>query len=106
MLLPYINREYNILCFNYLETDLDLIQPMTFGELCDCIGYDPSNRHRLLKEYGKVIFTINNHDETLIRIVTTDRDNLDSGQIIVNPRIIYGGSDPSKTDVYRLFYRS
>lgn len=50
-MLPYVNLEYNVLCHNPLESNLDDIQLMTVSEFCGAIGYDISNWHRLNKIY-------------------------------------------------------
>ena len=57
-LIPYVNCEYNIICHNPLEKDLDLIEPMTVGEFCEAIGYDKTNASRLIKIYNEIIFEV------------------------------------------------
>lgn len=42
-LLPFINIEFNIICFNPTEQELDKVEPMTLKEFCDCIDCCSAN---------------------------------------------------------------
>lgn len=39
LLLPFINFEYNVLCWNADEQDIDEIRPMSLSDFCRAIGY-------------------------------------------------------------------
>lgn len=95
-LLPYINIENNILCRNPFERDINFVESMTFGELCDIIGYEKSNALRLLKIYENLTFIVSNNgmerEEAFLAVVSTGA-NILKGKMFVNPHIIYGGSD-------------
>lgn len=89
--IPYINTEYNVLCFNPRETNFDLVEPMTVDDFCDAIGFDKAHRCVLLKIYRQVTFRVGDHEEYFLRIVG---DGVDTGKstMFINPNILYSGS--------------
>lgn len=103
-MLRFINVEYNVLCINPDETDKEKVQPMTVREFCNEIGFDISNWHRLEKVYRNLRFTA---DDTPVKFCAfvTDGGNKADMRIIVNPRIIYGGTDYRKVDALDIISR-
>ena len=51
-ILPYVNYNYNIICFNPEEGDKDEIIPMELKDLCKITGYDERNRIKLKKLFN------------------------------------------------------
>lgn len=97
-MLTFINIEYNILCRNPEETKLKEIQPITIDEFCEHIGYSVNQKSRIINTYKKIKFNVNGREERLIAFV-------DGGlRIVINPRVIYSGSDFRKVQVLTLFY--
>lgn len=45
--IPFVNVNYNILCFNPLERDFDKVEAMTMKDYCKLIGYSEDNDRRL-----------------------------------------------------------
>lgn len=97
-LLPYINIEYNLLCRNPAETEIELIQPITLREFCDILGFDFSNVSRLRQIYRELRFKVGNDWQ---RFCTFVNDGVDIGKslVFINPRILYSGSDFAKVEV-------
>lgn len=102
-LLPYVNIEYNILCHNPLETELEDIEPMSLGEFCDLIDYDKSNLSRLLKVYRNLKFSLG--DQPSERFVSFVYDGLDrdNARVFINPNILYSGTRGDKVAVLGAF---
>lgn len=97
-LLEYVNVEYNLLCLNPEQTELSEIKTLSIDDLCKIINYDISQKSRLMKTLKKQTFEVNGKQERLISFV-------DGGdKIVVNPRVIYSGSDFRKVAVLTLFY--
>ena len=95
-LLPFINVEFNVLCFNPSETDIDRIEFMNLDEFCELIRYDKSKRDRLLEIYKGLTFDVADKDGThRERFVSITGDGLTKGEhrLYVNPRVLYSGSD-------------
>lgn len=103
-MLPYVNLEYNVLCHNPLESNLDDIQLMTVSEFCGAIGYDISNWHRLNKIYKNLRFDVDGKQVRFCAFVT-DGGNTSDMRIFVNPRVLYNGSDFNKVEVLGAFCR-
>lgn len=105
-LLPFINIEYNIICFNQNEQELDKVVPMTLKEFCECIDYDVQNVSRLLAVYKKLRFEVTAqsgvHYERFCVFVNDGTDRLNS-RIFVNPRILYVGSDYTRVEILGAF---
>lgn len=101
-ILPFINFEYNIICWNPEEKVLDNINPLTVAEFCGFIGYNAGDYKKLLKLYRQITFEINNQREYFLTFVMNEAD-AEHIRIFVNPRIIYSGSDYKKVEVLGAF---
>lgn len=97
-LLEHINIEYNLLCLNPEEAELSEIRTLSIDDFCRMINYEISQKSRLMKALKKQTFEVNGKQERLISFV-------DGGdKIVINPRVIYSGSDFRKVAVLTLFY--
>lgn len=101
-LLPYVNIEYNILCFNPFEKNLTDIRPMSVKDFCQQIGYDNSHLNRLLSLYGKIRFDVDGKPQQFCAF-SYDGLHREEMLIFVNPHIFYGGSDFRKVEVLGKF---
>lgn len=102
-MLPYINIEYNILCHTPDEASISDIQPITFAEFCEHIGYSRDHIGRLFKEYQQITFEVDGHLERFCAFVVND-NNIGESSIFINPRVIYSGSDYTKIEVLGAFF--
>lgn len=92
-MLPFINYEWNVLCYNPDETDLDNIHFMRVDDFREAIGYDKSNISRLLKTYYDIKFPVDGNLEPFCAFVSYGASKA-MDKIIINPRILYSGSNP------------
>ncbi len=101
-MLPFINLEYNLLCYNPFETELNKIQLMSLSDFCRAINYNVSNLNRLMQIYKKLRFDVNGMKE---RFCSMSYDGIDrtTSTIAVNPHILYNGSDYHKVEVLGAF---
>lgn len=98
-MIPFINIQYNILCENIFERDLDNIQQMTDKDFCREIGYGYSQIARLRKVYKNIRFEVDGRMEVFCAFV-------DAGcgtRIYVNPHILYSGTRPDLVEVLGSF---
>lgn len=103
-MLPFVNIEYNTLCDNPFENELEKINPITFTEFCVNIGYDSNQSKRLIKIYSEIKFDVDNRKELFCSFVS-DGVNNGNQKIFVNPHVLYGGSDYKKVKVLGIFCR-
>jgi hypothetical protein len=101
-MLPFINIEYNVLCHNPEETNLDRVELLTLNEFCELVGYSSVNRANLVREYSKIIFPVGDHQECFCSFVT-NCGNIGTAQIFVNPHIIYHGNNNNMVAVLGKF---
>lgn len=88
-MLPYINTEYNVLCKNPDEKELEKIEPIFAEDFCNIIGYDTTQKNRLINEYSNITYsTKEGYIEGFCSFVTTDNSKT---AIYINPNIIYKG---------------
>lgn len=97
-LLSFINIEYNVLCFNSLETEKDKIEAMSIAEFCNMIGLDISHLGRLMRIYSNLQFKVNNKLERFCSFVSENFDRTNS-KMYINPHILYSGSDYKKVEL-------
>jgi hypothetical protein len=97
-ILPYVNRQYNIVCFNPLEENLDNIQCMSLGEFCNSINYNSHNIRQLQKNLFEPTFNIHGKITNAICCVSKGLNNSDC-RIFINPRVYYAGDQWKRVEV-------
>lgn len=102
-LLPYVNIEYNCLCHNIMETDSRELDFMTVAELCELIGYDQANFHRLKKVYRSIEFDVGGG--RMERFCNFVYDGLDQSKakIYINPHVVYSGTNYKQVEILGAF---
>lgn len=88
-ILPYINRDYNFLCKNQDENNLDNLSYLTLGEVAAMFGYDVTHIGRLKSDLWHIRF---DNGELCVNFVP--HPDLALWCVIVNPRLYYMGSNP------------
>ena len=95
--IPFVNVNYNILCFNPLENDLQKVKPMIIKDFCVIIGYSQDNDRRLktklkglrLKQLPVFSFV----------------DNADGLFCYINPNVYYAGNKWEEVKVLGRFQK-
>lgn len=103
-IIPYINREFNILCKNPDETVFDRIEPLSIGEICDIVRYDSHHSNEFLNGLTKCMFLSDGESQSLCAIVQAVGNGVVGYGMFVNPRIIYNGSDYNKVEVLHFYF--
>lgn len=104
-MLRYVNIKYNILCYNPTETEVDKVEPMTFGEFAEQIGYDAKSLCKLYDIYACLRFDVgNNQSERFCNV--TDRAKLPLGKrlMYINPRLLYSGGEADRVGVLKFMF--
>ena len=96
-MLPYISIEYNILCWNPTETELDKVEPMSFADFAKQIGYDSTHTSRLLAAYNKITFEVEGIRQLFCNVTFNPE------YVIINPRVIYEGTQWEKVEILGVF---
>ncbi len=94
-MLPYINIEYNVLCENIFDTDIEDMYPLSVKAFCKRLGYNYSAASRLIKEYEKLKISVEGHEEPLCSFTGSGHKKM----IFVNPHVIYSGTNYEKVEV-------
>lgn len=105
-MLPYVNLEYNILCIDPFETQLQEVQPLTVKDLCNLIGYDSTQAKRLIRELASLRYSHNGRIEYLLSYVSNGAEAHESKKIFLNPHIVYNGSDYRRVETLGAFCRA
>ncbi|MFC7063965.1 hypothetical protein [Halobacillus seohaensis] len=94
--LPFLNFNTNIICYNPEETDEELIRPMNLEKLAALLGYKDTYKLKRaldnIKIDGQPVFWVpqNVHDKR-------------NRRIIANPRVVFGGDGESLKVIKALF---
>jgi len=91
-ILPYVNRQYNIVCFNPLEENLKEVQGMSLGQFCATIGYSNHNSSQLFRYLFEPQFIINGKLTTAMRYVVDKGLDKSTYSMYINPRVYYAGN--------------
>lgn len=97
-MLPFVNVEFNVLCFDPFEKNLSRVNYMTPNEFCRQIGLDESNLHRLMRTYRDLRFDVNGKQERVCSVVY-DGVNRGNGKMFLNPHILYSGTNPERVEI-------
>ena len=103
MLIPYVNREWNIICHNPTETDRDKIQPMSVGEFCDSVGYDRKNANRMIENFHSITFNWHGRKQRFCSFVY-EKDKAEM-RIFCNPNIFYTGKHFEQVETLGVFFK-
>lgn len=100
-LFPYINIEWNILCYpEYVfETELDRIELLPLDEFCRLSGFDYTHVNTLKEYYREITFPVNGRNEMFCAI--TENTN----RICINPHVLYSGSSFEKVEGFAALCR-
>lgn len=101
--MPYVNKEYNVCCFNPLETNKKRIKSMNLGQFCDIIGYDKKNANRLKKLLLESKFTVDRHKESAMCYVIKDSLDQSTYGMFINPKVYYAGDKWNEIDILNIF---
>lgn len=101
--LPYVNRQYNIVCFNPLEECLEDIQGMSLGQFCEIIGYSSHNSGQLFKYLFEPQFIIDGQVKTAMRYVVDKSLAKETYSMYINPRVYYAGNSWKQVEVLGKF---
>ena len=102
-MLPFLNWEFNVMCWNPYETKLEKIQQMSLNELCSAIGYNASKRARLLEALKKLTYRDGDTTRYLFSYVIPGGCNLSEAKMYVNPRVIYRGNNWHRVEILGTF---
>lgn len=94
-IIPFVNTEYNIICKNPNEKDLEYIQPLSVQEIAELVGYAPHMWKRLATNFAKT--SVNGHP--FINIVFNDNGY----KAFINPRVLYSGNQWNRIEVLGAF---
>lgn len=101
--IPFVNRQYNIVCHNPLEEDLEKIEPMTLGEFCDIIGYSKRNAARLCNTLFASTFMVDGEPKSAISCVANKSLDKKDFKMFINPMVYYAGTQWDKVKVLGKF---
>lgn len=86
-LIPYMNRTYNIACYNTEETNSKELQIMTFGSFCDLVGYDRTNITRLKKE----LLSFKLKSKRIVAFITSE--DFEKSSVCISPYVFFRGNN-------------
>lgn len=97
--VKYINREYNIFVNNDpAETDSEKIDPMSLKQLCEKMNFEYSHAKRLKDALLGLSFEYEGRKQALCAIVSVNTEQGRQDRIIVNPHLIFFGTNPKKVE--------
>ena len=88
MLLPYVNRQYNIVCNNPREERKNRINFLNMEDICDIIGYSKKNKHLLRRELKNL--------EINGKVAFRWLEDKYGSRAIINPLVYYAGDKHSE----------
>ena len=101
-MLPYVNVEHNILCYDTAEKNIDKIEPMNMKDFCSEIGFDYRHVDRLHDIFKSIMFDVDGNKELFCSIIR----NTYSGKelMVINPKVFYSGKNETAVAEFGVFY--
>lgn len=93
-MVPYINREWNVLCWNPLEENLDKVKYLSYKDFCQLVNYDFSHFKRLKDIYQTLLFDTKEGRQMFC--VFNDKQGNRIETITVNPNVFYIGTEDDR----------
>lgn len=90
-MLPYLNRQYNVVCVNPDEKDPQSIIPMTVNEVAVAIGLDEHNSERTFRKFCKEMLDIELEIDGIPQLFCVIVTSKYGSQFVVNPSFFYNG---------------
>lgn len=84
-LLPYVNIQFNIICSNPFEEDIDKIEPLSTREISEIMGVEPEHFSTVMKKLTKLKI---NENYALCKIVVGEKS-----KYIMNSALFYQGNN-------------
>lgn len=88
MLIPYTNIEYNIVCWNPDEENIDFVRPIDIDDLMTLFGYDLHN----IKRFTNNLMNVMVDKYQLLHLV-------DNKRFFVSPKAYYAGKNRDRVEV-------
>lgn len=98
-IMPYVNKEYNIICFNPLEKHKSAIRPMSMGDVAEVTGTRRADANRVQKALLEPEFMTDRGMTKAVRYVSGNQLGVENHCLFINPRIYYGGSEEHRREV-------
>lgn len=102
-MLPYVNSEHNILCYNTWETDINKIEPMSMKDFCAEIGFDYRHVNRLHDAFKQIKFDVGEGKQELFCSIIKN-EYTGKELMIVNPKVFYSGKNAEAVMEFGVFY--
>ncbi|MEK4081588.1 hypothetical protein [Solibacillus sp. FSL K6-1126] len=83
-LMPFLNFNFNIVCYNPDESDKDLVRPISLEHVAELIGYESPAKLKTALNRVKI------GDKVVFNFFESTKDRRQK-HITVNPRVIYAG---------------
>lgn len=103
-LIPYINREWNVICYNPDETAEDTILPMSVGDFCELVGYKRSQASRFIKAYRDVKFEWNGANQSFLGYFYSGDGSKADMMFFANPNIFFAGNDFNRVKILKIAF--
>lgn len=98
-IMPYVNKEYNIVCFNPLEKNKSAIRPMSVGDVAELTGTRRADANRVQRALLEPEFLTDRGMTKAVRYVSGNQLGVENHCLFINPRIYYGGSEEHRKEV-------
>ena len=96
-ILPWVNRNFNIVSKNPLEKELDKIEPMTTAEFCEAIGVSSDKKQCQRLRHALIPIRINGQ-ATVSWVFNANGD-----RIFINPKVYYAGTEAERVEILGQF---
>ena len=85
LMIPFLNIEWNILCYNQKEKRIENIKRMPINDFCFMMGYSKSNISFLVKK----LLSLRIKNKLVVSITLLGKD----AYVFINPRVFYAGNN-------------
>lgn len=95
--LPWVNREYNIVCSNPTEPELDKIIPLSTAEFCEVVGLEPTRAQ--CARLRNILLPIRINEKPVVGWTLSANGD----RIFINPTVYYAGKKADEVKILGKF---
>lgn len=103
-LLPYISIEWNVICKNPEEKDSKKVCLLTVKEMCELLNYSTNQSCRFQNAITHCMFEWDGRLTSMCGTVSTSFQDGDKVGLIVNPHLVFYGTDFKKVEGIGIFF--
>ena len=98
-IMPFVNRQFNVVCWNPLEERQSEVRRMTLAEVAEIAGYKAKDLTRFQSNLMGIIFERNGRMMNAVNYTYHNNGGIAQHSLYINPYVYYGGNRFAEAEI-------